>query len=120
MNTNFKKTKTLYNLSLIPLLMILLCFYTSSVFAQDTLVKPLPIYLTDSLEFNKETEGFLKKVLQTIKFKENRDLKEQERIYQFVLKLIEEKDLNIDLKHYYTNGKIYVDQFRPVFGINKT
>lgn len=87
----------LYYRKVLLIIFITLFTYPNEIYAQDTLVKPLNISLTDSLEFNKETEGFLKKVLQTIKFKENRDSKEQERIYQFVLKLIEEKDLNIDL-----------------------
>lgn len=97
MNDSLKKIKLLIKLPLAPVLLVLLTVCTNIMFAQDTLIKPLPINLSENLEFNKKKEGFLKKVLQTIKFKENRDLKEQERIYQFIRKLIDEKDLNIDL-----------------------
>jgi spore germination protein YaaH len=97
MNDHLEKLKSLVKPPLAVILLFIFIFFASTIYSQDTILKPFPINLTDTLDFNEQGKGFLKKVLQTIKFKENRNLKEQQRIYQFILKLIEKKDLNIDL-----------------------
>ncbi|HKJ43975.1 MAG TPA: glycosyl hydrolase family 18 protein [Sunxiuqinia sp.] len=59
-------------------------------------IKPSTINLTDTLKFDKKTQGILNKIVQPIKLKENRDRNEKNRIYQFIMGLIQKGQLNID------------------------
>ncbi len=54
------------------------------------------LILTDKLNYDVNQKGILKKILQPIKFKENRINNEKERIYRFMLNLIEKEQLKID------------------------
>lgn len=64
--------------------------------AQDTSNNKPTLYLNDTLNYQIKNKGFLKKLLQPIKFKKNRDSNEIERVYEYVQKLINDGNLNID------------------------
>ncbi|MFA5329575.1 MAG: glycosyl hydrolase family 18 protein [Prolixibacteraceae bacterium] len=59
-------------------------------------ITPSTVLLTDTLKFDAKTQGILNKILQPIKFKANRNRTEQKRIYDFMLDLIKNKQMNID------------------------
>ena len=79
-----------YLLALIVFLVIVLG--PKPVLSQD---KP-SIYLNDTLNYRIENKGFFKKLLQQIKFRENRNSTETQRVYEYIQKLIKDGDLSID------------------------
>jgi len=96
MNNSIQKEKGLNKIALIVILFCSLFTSSIKIHAQDSdLIKPKRLYLKDTT-YSKETEGIFKRLLQAIKFRENRNIKEQERVYQFIDELIENRDLNID------------------------
>ncbi|WP_411895119.1 hypothetical protein [Winogradskyella sp. A2] len=80
----------------VMLLLIVFNLCPTVNFAQDKLVTPLPVDLNDTLTFSKEQKGVFDRLAQIIKFRENRDKKEKERIYKFILELINDQNLSID------------------------
>ncbi len=54
------------------------------------------VILSDTLTFEKDSAGFLKKIIQPLQFKKNRERKEQQRIYEFMMGLVDNGQLNID------------------------
>lgn len=96
MNNYIQKEKRLNKIVLIVLLFCSLFMSSIKIHAQDSdLIKSKRLYLKDTT-YSKDTEGIFKRLLQAIKFRENRNIKEQERVYQFMVELIENRDLNID------------------------
>lgn len=96
MINNLQKEKTSFKTGLLVLFLFVACMFPIETIAQDTLIKPKPVHLTDTLDFDKKTKGLFKKIIQGIKFKQNRDNNEKERVYQFMLELIKDNNLNID------------------------
>lgn len=87
--------KNIFNKIILIFIIFNLAVIQIGIHAQDSLNNTKPINLADTT-FNKDTERILKKILQVVKFRENRNIKEQQRVYQFLLKHVQNHDLNID------------------------
>ncbi len=59
-------------------------------------IPPATVLLTDTLKFDAKTQGILNRILFPIRFKANRNRTEKKRIYDFMLELVKNKQLNID------------------------
>jgi len=86
--------KTFPKTGLIILLIVIACFIQSETSAQVT-INPSTIKLDPKSE-KKPVKGILKKIVQPIKFKANRDSTENDRIYKFLNDRIKNKQLKID------------------------
>jgi len=75
--------------------MLSLLFFCKTSNAQ-TEIPPSTLKLQDTTSFQDSTKGFLQKVLKPIKFRENRNRTEKERVYEYMLKLVDKGELNID------------------------
>lgn len=75
----------------------------SKVLANDTvkkatkiLITPSKITLNKNLNLKKSPQGILKKIIQPIRFKDNRNTREKERMYLFMMELIHKGQLKMD------------------------
>lgn len=59
-------------------------------------IEPATLKLDSTLTFKNDSLSLIKKIIQPFKFKENRNRKEINRVYQFMLGLIKKGELNID------------------------
>ena len=89
----FSKSENLKRILLVFFLSILI-FSSENIIAQDTL--PIPINLNADKEYKTEKKKTIDKLFQALKFKQNRDNSEKQRVYEFIQQLIEQGDLNID------------------------
>lgn len=80
----------------ITIILLLLVFFIQVPAFAQVKIQPSTINLKDTLKFDKKTEGILNKIIQTIKFRDNRNKKEKDRVYQLMLSLIKKGQLNID------------------------
>ncbi|KZS39751.1 hypothetical protein AWE51_08865 [Aquimarina aggregata] len=95
MNEPIHIEKQVFKIGFIFILLIGALIFPKEIAAQDKVkIAPSQIEL-DSLEAVKSPTG-LKKILQAIKFRENRNRNEKERVYKFMLDLIEKEKLKID------------------------
>ncbi|MFV0590472.1 MAG: glycoside hydrolase family 18 protein [Draconibacterium sp.] len=79
----------------ILLLLLALLFFCTIADAQ-TEISPSTLKLQDTTSFQDSTKGLLQKIVKPFKFKDNRNRKEKERVYEYMLELIEKGDLKID------------------------
>ena len=59
-------------------------------------VEPATLKLDSTLTFKNDSLSLIKKIIQPFKFRENRNRKEMNRVYEFMLGLIKKGELNID------------------------
>ncbi|MCE4564724.1 hypothetical protein INQ51_10415 [Maribellus sp. CM-23] len=95
MNKIVAHTHTLKRNFGILFLMFLLLTFGKTLHAQQT-ISPSTIQLQDTTSFQDTTKGLLQKVLRPFKFRDNRNRNEKERVYNYMLKLIDKGELKID------------------------
>jgi spore germination protein YaaH len=95
----------------------------SKALANDTVKKvtkiiipPSAVKLKGNLNFKKQPQGLLKKIIQPIRFKDNRENNERKRMYVFMMELIHKGQLKIDSS---TVDKIMI-QLDTITSANKT
>lgn len=86
----------LLKIRLVVLAVLLYCVFQNIGFAQDKDTEAFPIDMNDTLSFTKEQKGMFNKLAQIFKFRENRNRREKERIYNFMLQLVKDRDLSVD------------------------
>lgn len=59
-------------------------------------IKPATILLDSTLTFKKDNSTLLKKIIQPFKFKENRNRRQLDSIYHFMLRMVNKGELKID------------------------
>jgi spore germination protein YaaH len=59
-------------------------------------IEPATILLDSTLSFKNDSLNLIKKIIQPFKFRDNRNRKEMNRVYQFMLGLVKKGELNID------------------------
>jgi spore germination protein YaaH len=64
--------------------------------AAKIIIAPSKVKLKDNLKFSKNSQGILNKIMQPIRFKTNRNNREKERMYLFMMELIHKGQLKID------------------------
>ncbi|AOW20701.1 hypothetical protein LPB138_08440 [Urechidicola croceus] len=70
--------------------------FPNQILSQEVTIQPSTVKLNDTLKYDEKTKGIFKKMVQAFKFKDNRNKKEKERIYLFLMELIKKGQLNID------------------------
>lgn len=101
-NYNFKEVnsrtgteKSFYKMRLIIILFTVVFVFKIAANAQDT-IAPVKVIIDTTLTFKNDSLSFLQKIVQPIKFRDNRNRKEKERVYDFMQKLIKKGDLKVD------------------------
>lgn len=87
---------SLLKLRLVVILLIVFSIYPTVTYAQNEKAQALSVNLSDTLKFNEETKGLFNKLAKILKFRENRNKNEKERIYKFILELIKDQNLNVE------------------------
>ena len=63
---------------------------------KNIIIAPSKVNLSDKLNYDLKPKGIIRKMIQPVKFKENRLAKEKEDIYRYLLELIKNEQLKID------------------------
>ncbi len=77
------------------ILLFIVAFQFEMAKAQDS-IAPATVVIDTTLSFGKGDLNFIQKIIQPIKFRNNRNRNEKERIYNFMQNLIEEGKLKVD------------------------
>src|SRR5665648_4760 len=94
MNSLMHIRKTFPKIGFVTIILFIAFFVQEKTSAQ-VVIKPSTLKL-DSLQFKEPVKGILKKIVQPLKFKANRDSTEKDRIYKFMLDRIHKGQLKID------------------------
>lgn len=95
MNSQIHIRKSNFKTGLIIILSLVAIALQRNVLAQVK-IDSSALILVDTLKFDAKTHGILSKIIQPIKFKDNRDRREKKRIYDFMQELIHNGQLQID------------------------
>jgi len=87
--------KLIYKIRLGTILFFVAFVFNTLTKAQDA-IAPATVILDTTLTFKDDSLSFLKRIIQPIKFRDNRNRKEQKRIYLFMQNLIKEGKLKVD------------------------
>lgn len=101
-------------------LQLVIVFLLFGVFGQNNAIAQVKIdnskvILVDTLKFDKDKKGFLNKIIQPIKFRDNRDRNESQRMYDFMMGLVDSGQLHIDTATIYQ----IIEQLDTIQGKNK-
>jgi hypothetical protein len=73
-----------------------LCQTNSDTATAKIVIDPATVKLDSTLSFKNDSLSLLQKIIQPFKFKDNRNRKELDRVYQFMLGLVKKGELHID------------------------
>ncbi|MDN3663825.1 glycosyl hydrolase family 18 protein [Algibacter miyuki] len=128
MKHNLQIPKIVFRNRLLVVLFVVLNLCSLSGFGQDIVVKPLPIDLDSTKLFHEKEKGFIQRLKQTLKFKQNKTEKEKDRIYQFMLELVRDSLISVDsnmneiakvLDSLKIDDSLKIEELHDKFNINK-
>jgi spore germination protein YaaH len=93
---HLKKKEESCKTRIISILIVVIMVTPMDLFTQNTKTSKSTVEITDTINFYKKKDGLLGKLLQSIRFKENRESKELNRVYALFGNLIKSGDLKID------------------------
>jgi len=105
-NNLTNKVKSSGKTGIVFILIGIACLFQNEVFSQKSSsagwsnsapeIAPSTIKLDSTLKIKEKPKGLIRKIIQPVKFRENRDFRNKDSIYHFMLKLVKNGQLRID------------------------
>lgn len=107
-NNLTNKVKSSGKTGIVFILIGIACLFQNEVFSQNSSsagwsktapgIAPSTIKLDSTVKIKEKPKGLIRKIIQPVKFRENRDFRNKDSIYHFMLKLVKNGQLRIDPK----------------------